>query len=131
MAFTKKYFINIQHVDVAGVIFFPKLYEFCQTTLEAFLIDNKIFISKLIKEKTIPFIVESKSQYFKPLRLGDEILVELKCEKIGHTSFSLNFSFTKDTIVYAQAETVHVFTQQGEKVAIPEAFKKVLNKISD
>jgi len=48
--------------------------------------------------------------YRKPIGLGDQVRVELRCAHVGHTSFSLAYKVVrgKDDVVLAEGQTVQV-----------------------
>ncbi len=113
-------------MDFAGVIFFPKLFDFCQSIFEAFLKKKNVNIHQLIKRKTIPFVVKSQGEYLKPLSLGDEMEVSMECARIGETSFTMHFFFKKKQTLAAKAQTIHVYTKNGKKKKLPNHFRKIL-----
>ena len=48
--------------------------------------------------------------YRKPILLGDEVRVELRCAHVGHTSFSLAYKVVRgrDEVILAEGQTVQV-----------------------
>ena len=48
--------------------------------------------------------------YRKPIALGDQVRVELRCAHLGHTSFALAYKVIreKDGVILAEAQTVQV-----------------------
>ena len=48
--------------------------------------------------------------YRKPIGLGDQVRVELRCAHLGHTSFTLAYKVVreKDGVILAEAQTVQV-----------------------
>ena len=55
--------------------------------------------------------VETSIQdYRKPIALGDQVRVELRCAHLGHTSFALAYKVIRETdgVILAEAQTVQV-----------------------
>ena len=55
-------------------------------------------------------IARVELDYRKPIVLGDEVRVELRCAHVGHTSFSLAYKVVRgrDDVVLAEGQTVQV-----------------------
>lgn len=70
-------------------------------------------------------IARLEVDYRKPILLGDKVRVDLRCDKIGTTSFSLAFKVVRDGdgVVFAEAHIVHVmldFKSQRPRPIRPE-----------
>ncbi len=55
-------------------------------------------------------IARVELDYRKPILLGDDVRVEVRCPHVGHTSFTLAYRVirTKDEVVLAEGQTVQV-----------------------
>ncbi len=142
MGFKKNFFLPLHYTDQAGVIFYSRLFEFCQLTLEEFFISKKLEFHKQLKKKVFPFIVEAKANYFKPMVWGSNFSVLLSCKKIGSSSFIIKYDFLSSgetpavnpsltPTLLASSETIHVFTEQGVKTKIPSEFKNILETLKN
>ncbi|BBM88783.1 hypothetical protein COTS27_00468 [Spirochaetota bacterium] len=120
--------ITMAHVDAAGLIFFPRLYDLCESALEVFFeaIFAKNFHTVIFQQKQATIIVHSEADYKKPIRLGDHIKVVVACTHVGTTSFTIHYKMynTKEVFV-AEAKTVHVLIDlvTFEKVKISDEWR--------
>lgn len=151
-AFRRQAHISLSQVDAAGVIFFPKIYEIAQHTLEAFILSFEESESKgkgkskgkkkqgglagLVQaEKLVPLVVQSRAEYFKPIAHSDNLDVHLCCDHIGRSSFVLSYQFFLShdlESVAATAKVVHTavdFKTRRPK-NLSENWKKKLLSIS-
>lgn len=55
-------------------------------------------------------IARVELDYRKPIVLGEDVRVDLRCSHVGHTSFSLAYKVvrTRDEVVLAEGQTVQV-----------------------
>jgi len=56
-------------------------------------------------------IARIEMDYRKPISLGDKVKVDLRCDRIGNSSFTLAYRLVRepDGVVLAEAQTVQVF----------------------
>ena len=83
------------------------------------------------EEKFVFVVVHSEADYYKPLRVGDNLHVHISCERIGNTSFTVICQiFRNEKELVGIVRTVHVSldTVTGEKIGVPERLLNVLNK---
>ena len=128
--------VRMYHVDHARVIFFPRLYYFCQEVVESYFFANRKEAGAVIFDNYVPVIVNAESNYFAPIRFGDKVDIVLYSSRIGNTSFTLTYEFfnkslTKgESILVANARTIHVVTDgKGNKLSIPLDWIEILKKI--
>ncbi len=121
--------IKLHHTDAAGILFFPKIFEIAQDTLEDFLAAKKKPLSFFLNEAPYLFpIVHAKSDYLKPLKLSDQLNISLNVEKIGTTSFTLKYTFVKEEEIAALVTITYVTIEKKtfKKFPIPEEILKLL-----
>ena len=74
-------------------------------------------------------IVHTEADFMIPLRINDQIAILLKVEKIGKTSFTLNYIITNlNKQVVGKVNTIHVCVDKdrGEKKVLPEELVNAL-----
>lgn len=145
--FRHSVYIGLNYVDVAGVIFFPKLYEMTQQTFEAFFLpssqqkhlsanakerENAEKISNLSQfihsQNIFPLVVHSESDYFLPIRHSDEVDILMNCTYIGRSSFTLYFQFflsgdgqkpREERELVASAKVIHALVNAKTYQSVP------------
>lgn len=92
-AFIKKEIVRFQHVDYAGIVFYPRFLEMLNNIVEDFYDEALGMPFKNIhKTGGIP-TVDLKIQFKKAARLGDELTKYLWTKKIGESSMLCGFKF--------------------------------------
>lgn len=123
--------VRMHDTDMAGILYFPKIYRFVHEALED-LTESEGFSFEHVfhKENFVFVIVHSEADYLSSMRVGDILEVHVGVEKIGNTSFTMLYRIYKAGHLMGQARTVHVCLSANEriKVAVPERFRKMLEK---
>lgn len=90
--YRQTYRIRMHDTDAAGVIFFTSQLRIAHETFEVFLDSAGLGLGPLMSraDYRIP-IVHVESDYRAPVRLGDDLTVEMTLDRAGQTSFSLRF----------------------------------------
>lgn len=92
-AFIKKEKVRFQHVDYAGIVFYPRFLEMLNNLVEDFYEEALDMPFKNIhKIGGIP-TVDLKVQFKKAARLGDELTKYLWIKKLGSSSMTCGFKF--------------------------------------
>jgi len=92
-AFIKKEKVRFQHVDYAGIVFYPRFLEMLNNLVEDFYEEALDMPFKNIhKTGGIP-TVDLKVQFKKAARLGDELTKYLWIKKLGGSSMLCGFKF--------------------------------------
>ena len=91
--FIKKETVRFQHVDFAGIVFYPRFLEMLNNIVEDFY-DEVLGLPFKSIHKTggIP-TVDLKVQFKKAARLGDELTKYLWIKKLGTSSMQCGFTF--------------------------------------
>ena len=124
--------VKLHHTDAAGVLFFVNYFKIAHDAYEEFLEAIDLDIGYLIDES--PFlllIAHAEADYKKPQRVGDRITVEIKVERIGNSSFTLDYRILDSSGEEATlVKTVHAaMDQKTQKVVrLPEDLKEKLRK---
>jgi acyl-CoA thioesterase FadM len=121
--------IRLHHTDAAGHLFFSKIFDLAQDTLEEFLASKKKPLSFFLNETPYLFpIVHAESDYKIPLKISDPLLISLETEEIGTTSFKIKYTFFKETTIAAEVRIIYVVLTKSDfkKCTIPEELKHLL-----
>lgn len=132
MPFTSRNKVRIHDTDMAGILYFPRIFRFVHDALEDLMESEGLPFEKLLHHNDFLFvIVHSEADYYSPLVVGDEIQVHLSLERIGNSSFTLVYDIYKaDQTHMGRAKTVHVTldSKTRQKISVPEVLRKMLEK---
>jgi 4-hydroxybenzoyl-CoA thioesterase len=92
-AFIKKEKVRFQHVDYAGIVFYPRFLEMLNNLVEDFYEEALDMPFKNIHEAGGIPTVDLKVQFKKAARLGDELTKYLWIKKLGSSSMVCGFKF--------------------------------------
>ncbi len=102
--------IRLRHTDAAGLLYAPRLMEMAQDAFEA--LQSAAGVSPRERlEGSGPILptVHCEADFLRPIRLGDEIAVEIRLERSGRRSFTLAYLFRSPAgEEVARGATVHV-----------------------
>jgi YbgC/YbaW family acyl-CoA thioester hydrolase len=121
--------IFFSQCDPAGVIFYGEVFTIAHECYERLLTDNN-YEQELFQSDELAYpIVHTESNYFDPLRLHDNLSIQLRVEKIGNTSYTLNYKFISGDKLKAEVKTVHVCVARGSgaKNYLPERLIEILS----
>lgn len=134
MLFKAKNQVRMHDTDMAGILYFPRIFRFVHDTFEDFLQDQGINFNTLFNVSDFTFVVaHAEADYKKPITVGDQLEVHLQTENIGNTSFTMAYKIYKtDGSLIGEAKTVHVCLNSKTrlKTAIPESWRHCLEKYS-
>ncbi len=124
--------VRMHDTDMAGIIYFAKVFRIVHDALEDLLHDEGLIYQDLFTSSDWAFVIaHAESDYIKPMRVGDKLHIHVVCEKIGTRSFTMGYKIYKDeTKLMATARTVHVTIQPKEhkSVPIPDSLRASLKK---
>lgn len=120
--FAVKRRINFFDCDPAGIIFYSRLFDFCHSAYEQLIDsfeldedywDNSVYV--------VP-IVHTECDYYRPIKYGDEIEIQLLVSNLKNSSFELTYSLLLNGEKCAVVKTVHVFVSREDwnKMNIPD-----------
>jgi 1,4-dihydroxy-2-naphthoyl-CoA hydrolase len=132
MITSRRLTVRLHHTDAAGLIFFPRLFDLVQEVLEIAMAERGASIeARLAGDGPIMPVVHCEADFQHPLRLGDEVTVEMHCEKLGAKSLGFLYRFLDAAgEEAARARTVHVAMDRrtGESVALTEQMRSLGNQ---
>jgi 1,4-dihydroxy-2-naphthoyl-CoA hydrolase len=141
-AFVDPRAIRFQDIDAAGIIFYPRVLEMFHDTYAAFLASAGTPLREVMNRDTwIAPVRHAEADYFKPLRLGDEVLVEISRAHLSETETTLGYRIVRSPAepraisqageVCAVGQVVHTFVDRGtfKRIPIPELVRRALVRI--
>ena len=132
--FSYKTTVKMHDTDAAGILFFGNQFKMIHDAYEA-LLESIGFSFTILLRKTNFFIpiIHAEADYKSPLFVGDLVTIEVTIEKIGHTSFIVNYALRdrRDKLV-GTAKTVHVAVnaKSHKKIALPSKFREALTEFA-
>lgn len=127
--------VRMHDTDMAGILYFPRQFRFAHDALEDFVATlGYTFDQVFRKEQFVFVIVHAEADYLAPLTIGDKLEVHVKVERLGETSFVINYHMYKsDKTLAGTAKTVHVTLDSASrvKIPIPPTFRKLLEEHLD
>jgi 1,4-dihydroxy-2-naphthoyl-CoA hydrolase len=125
--------IRMQHTDVAGVVFFARVFDLAHLAYEEMLdaIGHPL-PSDMGRAPLILPLIHAETDYRGALRLGDRVQIEVQVQEVRSRAFSLAYSFKKeDGSEAATTLTVHaaVDAATGHATALPEDLAEALRAL--
>lgn len=126
--------IRFQHIDQAGIVFYPRYFEMLNGIVEDFF-DEVLGLpfSKMHETHGIP-TVDLKVQFKRPARLGETITKKFRVQKIGGASLLCEFIFTNAdelTLLTGEVTLVNVAISSDRKnVKSEELSEEIKQKIT-
>ncbi|HSQ06210.1 MAG TPA: acyl-CoA thioesterase [Chromatiaceae bacterium] len=122
--------VRLHDIDAAGVMFFGHLFRHAHDAYESFMAGLGWPLTDLIQTGVLLPLVHAEADYRQPLRHGEEIRVEVACEHLGRSSFTIGYGFyDAQGGLRATARTVHVHLgpDSAGKAPLPEAIRSALS----
>jgi YbgC/YbaW family acyl-CoA thioester hydrolase len=126
--------VRLQDTDAAGILFFANWIVIAHEAYESMMADIGFdFASMIDSGDFLVLIVHVENNYSAAVRLGDVLTVELTVTRLGDSSFTIDYSFTKlDGSEAGTCRTVHAATdsKSGLKIPLPDKFRAALARYS-
>ncbi|MDN3504254.1 MAG: hypothetical protein P0S95_01605 [Rhabdochlamydiaceae bacterium] len=124
--------ISVQDTDSTGVIYFNNILKFGAEAYEEWISENNMGVRKLIEE--FPFltpIVHTESNILLPLRVDDEIEIELKLGAKGRSSYQIHSKLNLAGKEAANTLIVYVVVDKklNKSIEIPDQLNKLLDHL--
>ena len=118
--FTIKRRINFYDCDPAGILFYARLFEISHSVYEDMINSFNLKKNYWINDEFVVPIIKTDGAYFKPLRAGEVVTINLTVTNRKENSFELTYEWMdKSGELAAKARTVHVFVDKKKWVKIP------------
>jgi 4-hydroxybenzoyl-CoA thioesterase len=134
MIFTKQEKIRFQHIDFAGIVFYPRFLEMLNGIVEDWFEEalDRPF-SKMHETNGIP-TVDLKIQFKSPARLGEVLTKKLWVKELRNSSILCGFQFVNEnenTVLEGEVTLVNVSISEDRSTVKSEAFNEEMkSKIS-
>ncbi len=110
---TAKRKINFFHCDPAGILFYARLFEICHSVYEEMINSFKLEENYWQNDDYVVPIVNCEAGFFKPVKPGEEVTVELLVSELKEKAFELSYKIkNRNDELVASAKTVHVFVDR-------------------
>ncbi len=110
---TSKKKINFYHCDPAGILFYARLFEICHSVYEEMINSFELEDNFWQNYDYVVPIVKCEAGFFKQVKPGEEVTVELFVSQLRKTSFELSYEIkNENNVSVASAKTVHVFVDR-------------------
>lgn len=131
--FTTKVKIYFYDADPAGIIFYASIFKYVHAAYEDFLRSLSTERNFFFDQDYILPIMHAEADFIKPIKVGDELVVELVISMLKKSSFEVTYRFYRNKEFTALAKTVHVcvFKEKFEKIELPnELYDKLSYHLS-
>ena len=120
--------IRMHHTDSAGVVFYANLFVMAHECYESWL-EQYISLSDLLGRGIHIPIVHAEADYRGPMRLSEQVSIELSLVQRKNSSFTLQYVFKgANGVEAAEVRTVHAVIdgQTRESIDIPSFLQDAL-----
>lgn len=132
MPFTTTNKVRVHDTDLAGILYFPRIFRFVNEALEDMMESDGYSFQRVFHELDFLFVtVHAEADYHNPVMVGDHLHVYVAVERIGTSSFTFLFEiYKKDKTHVGSAKTIHVTLERKsrKKVPIPDVLHNLLAK---
>lgn len=114
--------IRLRETDATGVLYFSEQLKLALEAFESCLCEKGFGIKEILsKSEFLLPIVHVEAEYKMPLRVGDQVKIQLWLEKVGNSSFTLKAIFWLRGKEAGETTIVHVTTclKTGKSIPIP------------
>ena len=123
--------IRMHHTDSAGVVFYANLFVMAHDCYEIWM-DNYISLADILQQNIQIPIVHAEADYTLPIRLSDEMTIEMTLVKKRRSSFALQYLFRNaDGEQAALVKTVHAVINgpTRQSIKIPPILQDALSSL--
>jgi 4-hydroxybenzoyl-CoA thioesterase len=134
-SFTTSVQVRFGHVDPAGIVYFPRIYDYIHEVFEEVWerhVDERYY--KILCEDKIGFpLVHSEVDFKRPLRFGDHADVHVTCFRLGRSSLGLRYRFEVGGVecVDARMVTACVNLAESRSFEMPARYRAAFEKIRE
>ena len=130
-AFAETRTIRFQDADAAGIIFYPRVLEMFHDVYVAFLAFAGAPLPEVLRTGTwIAPVRHAEADYFKPLRFGDPVAVEICRAHLSETEATLGYRIARSENgeVCVVGQVVHTFVDRAtfKRTAMPDGVRRAL-----
>ncbi len=135
--FTARIVVRFGEVDLVGFVYYPRLLHYCHVAMEEFFAARcGITYEQLMTRERIGLpTVNLQAEFFAPLHYGDEVDIEVKVTRMGHSSAVFEYSLRRalDDMLCARATLVQVAMNLDTRraVELPARYRAAFNASAD
>ncbi len=135
MSFTTVIQVRFGHVDPAGIVYFPRIYDYLHDVFEELWeqhVGERYY--RILCDQKVGFpLVHSEVDFRAPLRFGDRPIVRVTCFRLGRSSLGLRYVFEIDGKVCVEAKqtTACVELTTMKSFPMPDAWRKRFEAIQE
>jgi 1,4-dihydroxy-2-naphthoyl-CoA hydrolase len=121
--FTARVKVYFYDADPAGIIFYASLFKYVHAAYEDFLRSLNTGRDYFFDREYILPIMHAEADYVQPIKVADELEIEVYVSLIKKSSFEISYKFFKDgNKLAALAKTVHVCVLKEKfiKIELPD-----------
>jgi YbgC/YbaW family acyl-CoA thioester hydrolase len=128
--FTTNIKVYFYDADPAGIIFYASIFKYVHAAYEDFMRSLSTERNFFFDQDYILPIMHAEADFIKPIKVGDELVVEVVVSMIKKSSFEMSYRFYRDKEFTAMAKTVHVcvYREKFEKIELPKDFYAKLSQ---
>lgn len=126
----KVYFYD---ADPAGIIFYASIFKYVHAAYEDLMRSLHTERNFFFDQEYVLPIMHADADYVKPIRVGDELRIDVTVSALKKSSFEITYRFYKNNEFTAQAKTVHVcvFKESFKKIELPDdLYEKLKSQLS-
>ena len=134
-AFTTTVQVRFGHVDPAGIVYFPRIYDYIHEVFEEIWerhVDERYY--KILSVDRVGFpLVHSEVDFKSPLRFGDRPQGRGSCFRLGRSSLGLRYRFDVDgrECVDARMITACVDLARSKSFELPARYRAAFEKLRE
>ncbi len=123
--------INFYDCDPAGILFYARIFDLCHSAYEELIASFGIYDDYWGTGDYVVPIIHSEATYQKPIKFGDQIIIELNVSELKSTSFILEYNCVNEAgELCCKVKTIHVFVDKNawQKTQLTTVLKEGLEK---
>jgi 1,4-dihydroxy-2-naphthoyl-CoA hydrolase len=118
--FSYKTSVHLRDTDATGVLYFAEQFKMALEAFEAYLKMAGLPLGQIIQTSQFLMpIVHATADYMAPLRVGDNLEIFPKLERLGTSSFTVSYRFQKGKDEVGKVSLVHVTVSKETLKSIP------------
>lgn len=129
--FEHEFTVRFGDVDQAGVVYFPRYFDFFHRTFETFLEDAGVSFREMMMKDRVGFpAVHAEADYRSPLFLGDRCTLALSVVKVGRASVTFQYDgrVGPRPAVSGRVVVAAVHLDTGKAMGVPEPFVSLFRR---
>ena len=128
--FHAKYNVAFRDIDMHGVLHHSNYYYYCEKARVGLLEASGISYNSVINMGVGIVLIESRLQYFAPVKFDDLLEITLGVNELGRTSFKILYSLEVAGKKVSEGHTHHVCINlnSGKPVKIPPKLIEAMGK---